>query len=138
MLNQVIYTRCLPCRVLTEGGAVRVADGFGVFAFSEETLRVLHKNDAKMLTEVLSVKNASSELSSVGMFNSYEYIQLNNEVYALMFEYLRPQNNEQRKNGKSHRIGNYIKQCLLGTPQGYPYEWFGADVWTAHLKPEND
>lgn len=138
MLNQVIYTRCLPCRILTEGGRVRASDGFGVFAFSQEIIDTLSKTELDLLMSYLSVKNAASETSAVGRINSYEYVRITDSVYGIIFEYLRPQSHTIRKNGKSHRGGTFIKQCLLGELKHYPYEWFGADVWNAYLVPEND
>ncbi len=138
MLNQVIYTRCLPRRILTEEGRVSSDDGFGVFAFSEELLDMLGKPELELLMSYLSVKNAASENADVGVFQSYEYVRLSDDVYGISFEFLRPRNDEPRKNGKTNRIGNFIKQCLVGKPGRYPYEWFGADVWDAYTIPEND
>lgn len=138
MLNQVIYTRCLPRRILTEEGRVSSDDGFGVFAFSEELLDMLGKPELDLLMSYLSVKNAASENADVGVFQSYDYVRLSDDTYGISFEFLRPRNDEPRKNGKTNRIGNFIKQCLVGKPGRYPYEWFGAAVWDAYTIPEND
>ena len=138
MLNQVVFTRCFPQRDLTNNGKVKRSDGFGVYSMSEELFADDRITNFDFLQQKLSANNGSSETSSTGLFNSYEYFAIAPERYGFIFEVSRPHCKIPRKNGKTHRTGTHIKQCLIGEIEGYPYEWFGADVWSAHLKTENE
>ena len=138
MLDQLVYTRCSPHRELKNGGQVVRADGFGVFSMSEELLSNKKISSYDFLQGRLAIQNGAKENSQVGLFNSYEYLMVAPGVYALTFEVARPLCKIPRANGKSHRSGTYIKQCLLGEIKGYPFEWFGASAWDAHKKSEND
>ena len=90
------------------------------------------------LQQRLPVKNGSNETSPIGLFHSYEYFAASPSCHGFVFEFSRPHCKIPRKNGTAHRSGTYIKQCLLGEIEGYPYEWFGSEAWDAHLKSEND
>ena len=137
MLNQLIYTRCMPHRELKNKGQVVRADGFGVFSMSQELVTNPPVSNYDFLQTRLAVQNGAKETSVTGLFNSYEYIAISSKVYAMSFEVARPHCKEPRKNGQGHRTGTYIKQCLVGVPGDYPFKWFGASVWDAHLKSEN-
>lgn len=137
MLNQLIYTRCMPHRDLKNKGQVVRADGFGVFSMSQELVTNPPVSNYDFLQTRLAVQNGAKETSVTGLFNSYEYTAISSKVYALSFEVARPHCKEPRKNGQGHRTGTYIKQCLVGVPGDYPFKWFGASVWDAHLKSEN-
>lgn len=138
MLNQLIYTRCMPHRDLKNKGQVLRADGFGVFSMSQELVTNPPVSNYDFLQNRLAIENGAKETSAAGLFNSYEYTAISSEVYAMSFEFARPHCKEPRKNGKGHRTGTYIKQCLVGVLGDYPFKWFGASVWDAHLKSEND
>ncbi len=145
MLNQIIYTRCLPHRDLTKKGLVVRKEGFGVFAMSQDLITNHPVSDCNFLQNRLALRNGAKENTdpratvAIGLFNSYDYVALpSSDVYAVIFEVAQPLCKEQRKSGIGHRDGNYIKQCLVGNPDGYPFEWFGASVWDAYLKSQND
>lgn len=138
MLDQVIYTRCMPNRDLKNQGKVVRRDGYGVFSMSPAIVDGSHKIDYNHLQTQLSKNNAAKEYSPIGLFNSYEYIQLSDQDYALTFEFARPFCQDSRNNRVGNRSGNFIKQCLVGQLRGYPSDYFGASCWNAHLKPEND
>ena len=138
MLNQLIYTRCIACRDLKNRGQVARKDGFGVFSMSRELITNPPVSSFEFLQARLAAPNGAKEGSAdVGLFNSYEYTALASDLYALSFEVARPHCKEPRKNGKGHRTGTYIKQCFVGRPDDYPFMWFGASAWNAHLKSEN-
>lgn len=138
MLNQLIYTRCMPHRELKNKGQVVRADGFGIFSMSQEMVTDPPVSNYDFLQTRLAIQNGAKETSVTGLFNSYEYTAISSKVYAISFEVARPHCKEPRKNGQGHRTGTYIKQCLVGVPGDYPFKWFGASVWDAHLKSEND
>lgn len=138
MLDQVIYTRCMPQRVLKRKGEVSRQDGFGVFSMSPSIVDGSRKIDFDHLQSRLVSTNAAKEDGAVGLIHSYEYLELSENEYALTYEFARPHCLTPRKNGKTHRKGTYIKQSLVGQLKGYPCDFFGASCWTAHLKSEND
>lgn len=138
MLNQIIYTRCFPHRDLEDKGQVVRSDGFGVFSMSQDLVENPTFSNFKLLQAVLATHNGSSERSAIGLFNSYEYTKLSNDVFAIHYEVARPKCNVPRSNGIGHRPGTHIKQGLIGKPEDYPFMWFGASVWDAHLISEND
>ena len=138
MLNQVIWTRCYPHRDLKAGGKTSRADGFGVYSMSRDLMDHPPVQSYDFLQNRLSLQNGAKEGSRAGMFNSYEYNMLSEGVYSLSYEVLRPHCKELRKNGMGHRAGTFIKQCLVGKPQGYPFLWFGADVWNASVRGEGE
>lgn len=139
MLNQVIYTRCSPARDLKNKGQVRRdRDGFGVFSISSELFSDQRISGFDVLLNRLATPNGSNAAAPIGLFQSYEYNMVSPGVYALSFETARPLCEIPRANGKTHRGGTFIKQCLIGEIEGYPAEWFGASVWDAHQKSEND
>lgn len=138
MLNQLIYTRCMPHRELKNKGQVVRTDGFGVFSMSQELATNPPVASYDFLQARLAQQNAAKENSPIGLFNSYEYTALDDSTYAYVYEVARPHCKEVRKNGMGHRTGTYIKQCLVGAPKGYPFQWFDASVWNAHLRSEND
>lgn len=138
MLNQLIYTRCMPHRELKNKGQVVRTDGFGVFSMSQGMVTNPPISNYDFLQTRLAVQNGAKETSATGLFNSYEYTALSSDIYAMSFEVARPHCKEPRKNGQGHRTGTYIKQCLVGKTEDYPFKWFGASVWDAHLKSEND
>lgn len=137
MLEQIIYTRCSPHRDLKNRGMVLKEDGFGVFSMSKE---LCHENamNLTLLQQRLPLKNAANETAPIGLIHSYEYISIQPQQYAFSYEYSRPHCKSPRRNGQAHRSGTFIKQCFIGEFQGYPYEWFGKDCWSAYLKGEND
>lgn len=138
MLHQFIYTRCYPHHDIHEQDRVIPQDGFGLFSLDEAWYGDTNARDAAFLELRLPVKNASSEGTARGLFPSFEYTRLPSGRAVLMNEVARPLCQTPRENGLSHRSGNYVKQALVGEPQGYPYEWLGASVWTAHKTHEND
>lgn len=138
MLNQLVYTRCSPHRDLKNKGNVVRGDGFGVFSLSAELFNDVAQPGLDFLQQRLPVKNGSNETSPIGLFDSYEYFSISEGKCGFVFEHSRPHCKVPRKNGQAHRTGTYIKQCLVGEIEGYPYEWFGCDAWTAYKKSEND
>lgn len=138
MLDQLIYTRCFPHRDLKLRGQVVRSDGFGVFSVSAGLLSDDCAVDLGFLQARLAVPNGAKESSEPGLFSSYEYVQVGPDAYALTLETARPRCTVPRADGKSHRSGTYLKQCLIGKPEGRPADWFGASVWDAHSLPEND
>lgn len=138
MLDQLIYTRCLPHCDITRGGVVVPSEGFGVFSYSSGLTERLSPSALRILQMYLVRKNAADESQETGLFRSYDYFEIAPAAYGLCFDYLRPKNNILRKSGISHRSGTFIKQCLVGGAKGYPYEWFGATVWDAYKVDEND
>lgn len=138
MLDQLIYTRCKPHRELKKRGQVVRSEGFGVFSMSQGMVTNPPIPSYDYLQARLAVPNGAKENSSIGLFNSYEYSALTSDIFAMSFEVARPLCTKPRKNGQGHRSGNYIKQCLVGRLDDYPFKWFGASAWDAHLKSEND
>ena len=138
MLNQLVYTRCSPHRDLKNKGNVVRGDGFGVFSVSAELFNDAGIPNFDFLQQRLPIKNGSNETSPIGLFDSYEYFSVTESRHGFVYEHSRPHCKIPRKNGQAHRSGTYIKQCLVGEIEGYPYEWFSCDAWTAHLKSEND
>lgn len=137
-MEQLVYTRCYPHVELNDGGKIAQKDGFGVFSTSKGLISNPPVSNYSFLFSRLAIPNAAKEAGPVGLINSYDYFEIKEGVYALSFEVARPLGREPRKNGYSHRPGNYIKQCLVGQVRDYPYHWFGADVWTEWKKSEND
>lgn len=129
MLNQVIYTRCSPHRELKQNGKVSFSSGFGVFSMSRELFGQLNATELDILGHSYSMKNGSNPLKEIGLFHSYEYKMMHPGCYAMTFEFSRPIGMD--------RGGNYVKQSLIGAPEGYPYEWFGAENWDACKKEES-
>ena len=105
MLDQVIYTRCFPHRLLKNQGQVERSDGFGVFSMSPELFSNKQITDFDFLSSRLAVPNGAKETSAVGLFNSYEYSNAAPDVYALTYEVARPYCDIPRANGLSHRPG---------------------------------
>ncbi len=135
-LHQIVYTRCSHHRDI-KNGTVSRSDGYGIFSMDKELFADIGKVDIQLISKLLPPKNAASE-SSIGLFNSYEYYPVSGSDYAFAYEFSRPKGTVPRKNGISHRPGNYVKQCLIGQAEGYPYQWFGSDMWNAWKVPEND
>lgn len=138
MLDQLIYTRCSPHRDLKSNGQVVRGDGFGVFSMNSELFTGRQITNFDFLQARLAVQNGAKETSPVGLFNSYEYVMIAPNVFALSYEVARPHCKIPRSNGQGHRTGTYIKQAFVGEIESYPAEWFGATAWDAHLKSEND
>lgn len=138
MLDQIIYTRCFPHRDLKNKGQVIRMDGFGIFSMSRQFITDPPIESFDLLQSRLALQNGAKEASPVGLFNSYEYFDLSDNVYAISYEVARPHCKEPRSNGQSHRTGTYIKQCFVGNVEGYPCDWFGSSEWNAHLKTENE
>ena len=137
MLDQVIYTRSLPHRDLKKGGALEKSDGFGVYAVSRQLLEPGKKVNVDLLISQLSAKNCAKEGDPVGLTRSYDFFDVAPDSQALVYEVARPKGTVSRANGAENRAGNYVKQGLIGSFAGYPCEYFGAEVWTAHKAPEN-
>ena len=138
MLNQLIYTRCYPCRDLKNKGQVVRSDGFGVFSMSQGLITNPPIPNYDLLHNRLVAQNGAKENSVVGLFNSYEYTALHSHIFALSYEVARELCKVPRKNGIGHRPGNFIKQCFIGEFSDYPFKWFGASEWSAYKKSEND
>lgn len=137
MLDQVIYTRCAPHRDLRKGGAVDKAEGYSVYSVSRELFEPGKNVNVDLLLSQLAIKNCGKEGDIVGLTRSYDFFGVSSDRNALVYEVTRPLCQEPRSNGVQHRPGNYIKQALVGGFAGYPCEYFGADLWTAHQKSEN-
>ena len=90
MLNQLIYTRCMPHRELKNKGQVVRADGFGVFSMSQELITNPPVPNYDFLQTRLAVQNGAKETSATGLFNSYDYTAISSNVDALSFEFARP------------------------------------------------
>ncbi len=138
MLEQLVYTRGKPRIDLTAGGTQIPTDGFGVSNISDGlTARLSGAEQLRFVVDRAAVKNGSNEVS-VGLFNSYEYTRVDSDTFFLSFEYSRPCSTDPSVPGSSRLNGIFVKQCLVGAPGGYPYEWIGADVWTAWRVPDAD
>lgn len=138
MLDQVIYTRCTPHRDLLKNGVVVRQDGYAVFSMSKTIFAPEKKIDLASLKRRLAIQNGAKENDPVGLFQSYEYTAASDGAYAITLETAREHCQIHRRNGMTHRPGNFIKQALVGQIKGYPCEFFGAGCWDAHLKSEND
>ena len=149
MLDQVIYTRCLPYRNLKANGAVVRSDGFGTHTMSQAIFDPAKKINYDYLQTRLVPRNASldpkgdktepkADQKEPGLLSSYEYCKVGENTYAMIFEFNRAHCTVPRKNGKGHRDGTFIKQALVGNIEGYPCDFFGADCWDAWKKSEND
>lgn len=137
MLDQVIYTRCMPHRDLLKKGEISRSDGFGVFSVSQSIFDPEKKIDLGSLKRQLPKKNGAKEKDTVGLISSYEYFAVSDSKYALTYEVPRPFLQDGR-GGYSNRSDNFIKQGLVGTLKGYPCEYFGATCWDAYKKSENE
>lgn len=138
MLNQIIYTRCLPYRDLKRKGQVVRGDGFGVFSLSPEVFDNCSEEELAYINNRLAVPNAAKENAPTGLFNSYEYVLLPGGQGVLTYEVARPLCKEPRKNGKLHRGGNFIKQSLIGFFARRVTDLIESDIWDAYRTPEND
>lgn len=137
MLDQVIYTRCMPHRDLINKGAVSRSDGFGVFSMSQSIFDPEKQIDLGGLKRQLAKKNGAKEKDAVGLISSYEYFAVSDTKYALTYEVPRPFLQDAR-GSYSNRADNFIKQGLVGALKGYPCEYFGANCWDAYKKGENE
>ena len=135
MLNQLIYTRCHPYRTLSSYSLVNRSDGFGVFSASEDMVSSGFIRNVDLVSRRVSEKNGSD--SADNMYDSYDFFADDNGVLWLSFEHPRYRN-ERETQGGSKRSGVFIKQCLAGSIQGYPFEWFGCSAWDAYLRPDED
>lgn len=136
MLDQVIYTRCMPNRDILRNGEVIVTDGYGVFSMSKEIFSEISQNDRQLLKEQLADNNGAKENTQPGLFCSYQYVELPSGKHALIFQTMRPKSETMhatRKNGGSMRPNPYVKQAFVGKFADYPSNWFGAREWNAHL-----
>ena len=138
MLEQLVYTRGKPRLNICSGGEVIPSDGFGVMNVSAGLIPSLSAEQAYFVNGRAGVKNGSSESAKCGLFHSYEYNRLEDGRYLLSFEYSRRVSDDTTIPGTSRYTGIFVKQCLLGNPAGYPYEWIGADVWDAWRVLEAD
>lgn len=138
MLNQIVYTRCLPYRDLLRGGQIVQGDGFGVFSLSPQVLDSCSLEELTLINNRLAIPNAAKEFTAPGLFNSYEYIILPSGKGALTYEVARPLCEEPRKNGRLNRSGTFIKQCLVGDFSRKAIDLIESDVWDAYKTPEND
>ena len=138
MLEQLVYTRGKPRLDLNAGGRQIPTDGFGVSNVSQGLSELLRdEGRRRFVLERAAIKNGSNEVS-VGLFDSYEYTRVDDDTYYLSFEFSRPCSPDLSVPGSSRLNGIFVKQCLIGTPGGYPFEWIGADVWTAWQIPDAD
>lgn len=137
MLEQIVYTRCSPHRDIENCGEVVRRDGFGVFSITPDLLRKCSKADIDSIMIRLMIKNGASESGKQGLFNSYELISLPEGNHAFIYEVARPLCREPRKNGRLHRGGNYIKQCLAGSFTRTAAELIGTSIWDACLRDDN-
>lgn len=136
MLNQVLYTRCFPHRDLRKSGAVERSEGFGVYTVSADLFKDEPTVNYDHMTRRLALKNGAKERSAVGLFSSYDYQEYGPGRFGLSHEFPRATDAPAADN-QINFSGVYVKQCLVGELQGYPYEWFGSDIWDAHLKPQS-
>ncbi len=134
MLEQVIYTRCLPCRSL-ENGQVMHKEGLGFYSVSEGLISSIPE---RIKLDRLIRKQNCSKTRAAGYVCSYSLLSLGGGNTALTYEVPRENTGEKRANGNLIRTGNYIKQCLIGRPCDYPYKWFGSAVFDAHKRPQQD
>ncbi len=138
MLEQLVYTRGKPRIDLNAGARQIPSDGFGVSNISEGLLPLLSSEEQRrFVLERAALKNGSNEVS-IGLFDSYEYNRLSDGTYMLSYEYSRPFSPDLSVPGSSRLSGIFVKQCLVGALQGYPYQWIGSDVWTAWRVPDAD
>ncbi|MBR0483475.1 MAG: hypothetical protein IJJ69_01710, partial [Oscillospiraceae bacterium] len=137
MLDQIIYTRCYPHRNLMENGRVELDEGFGIFSFSESALR-LPPAEKELLTACLQSPNGGTDNLPEKLFASYEYFPFSDGTGVVIHAQSKPCCTEKRRNGFSHRDGNFVKQAFIGHMQCYPFEWFGNSQWTAHFCSDND
>ena len=134
MLEQVIYTRCLPCRSL-ENGQVMHKEGLGFYSVSEGLISSIPE---RIKLDRLIRKQNCSKTRAAGYVCSYSLLSLGGGNTALTYEVPRENTGEKRANGNLIRTGNYIKQSLIGRPCDYPYKWFGSAVFDAHKRPQQD
>lgn len=137
MLEQIVYTRCSPHRDIKSHGEVVRGDGVGVFSITPDLLRKFSEADIDSMMARFMIKNGASETGKPGLFNSYEFISLPGGSQALIYEVARPLCREPRKNGRLHRGGNYIKQCLAGSFMRTAAELIGTSIWDAYLQDDN-
>lgn len=138
MLNQIIYTRCLPYRDLKRNGQVVRGDGFGVFSLSPEVFNKCSIEELTYINSRLAIPNAAKENAPIGLFNSYEYVLLPSGQGVLTYEVARPLCKEPRKSGKLHRGGNFIKQSLIGLFSRRVTDLIKSDIWDAYKISENE
>ncbi|MBR1553998.1 MAG: hypothetical protein IJ644_01230, partial [Oscillospiraceae bacterium] len=137
MLDQIIYTRCYPHRNLMEDGKVELDEGFGIFSFTESVSH-LYPDEKELLSSCLQFPNGGAESLPENLFASYEYFPFSDGTAVIIHAQTKPCCTEKRRNGFSHRDGNFIKQAFIGEIQCYPFEWFGNSQWNAQFCSDND
>ena len=133
MLEQIIYTRCSPSRNL-ENGQVVWKEGLGFYSMSEDFIKI---PDRIKLDRLVRRQNCT-KMRAAGYVSSYSMLELDGDNVVLCYEVPRENTEEKRYNGNFIRSGNYIKQCLAGAPEDYPYKWFGSSCWNAHKLPQQE
>lgn len=136
MLEQLIYTRCRPI-ISPRDLSLHDIEGFGVFSVSSGIAN-LDVQTREWIMHMNGLPNGAKEFGRVGLINSYDYYRVDDNNFCMTYENARPYCKVPRANGLMNKPGNFIKQNLIGDICGFPYLWFGASVWNAHLISEND
>ena len=138
MLDQIIYTECIPQRDLLNNGKIIRKSGYGVFSLSQELFSGQKVNNYSRLYDLLVYNNGSKEKdSNIGTFGSYLYTNAAGTADCFIHDFGRPHCKNPLKE-RLHRSGIHIKQCLVGNFEDYPCRWIGASVWDAHLVHEDN
>ena len=130
MLEQLIYTRCSPCRSLENGQVIR-KEGLGFYSLSPGLVSDIPE---RIKLDRLIRKQNCSKTRTAGYVCSYSLLQLGGGNSALTYEVPRENTGEKRLNGNLIRTGNYIKQTLVGKIDDYPYKWFGSECGMRNLE----
>ncbi len=138
MLDQIIYTECIPQRDLLNNGKIIRKSGYGVYSLSQELFSGQKVNNYSRLYDLLVYNNCSKEKdTNINTFGSYLYTHATGNADAFLFDFGRVHCKNPLKE-RLHRSGIHIKQCLVGSFEDYPCRWMGASVWDAHLEHEDN
>lgn len=138
MLDQIIYTECIPQRDLMNNGKLIRKSGYGVYSLSKELFSGQKVDNYSRLYDLLVYNNCSKEKDpNIGTFGSFLYTNATGKADVFIHDFGRPHCKNPLKD-RLHRSGIHIKHCLVGTFEDYPCRWIGASVFDAHLEHEDN
>lgn len=142
MLQQVLFTRCLPYRKLYDDktgligdGSLVQEEGYTIYNYSEGMLELGKSMDLELadicMGRGFTNASADSPASGLGMFESYAYYPGDADNSILINDSVYPFDPTAPKLGKK----NHIKHSVVGAINNYPCLLFKAEMWKAFRKP---
>ena len=127
MFNQIVYTRCVPCRDLFDNGKIRNQEGYAIRTFSPEIYNDCDINELEKIQKYMKTRNESKTGIKVGLIDSFEYFPLN---YSYVIGY-------EHQISKARRT-TYVKHYYVGDIQEYPIHYLNDDLFSYCYKEEKD